>query len=202
MNRTPVVSSNVASIGYEPIFSTLEVEFLDGRVYHYYNVPMNLHDALMNAESKGGFLHQFIIGQFRYQKYGPNGYEWEEDNESLDEDKVYPYDPPENKEYPMFFGEEAVKLTDQLIEKQLDIIKLYSDGLILTKQNIGGKKRYLKNIDQLNSELIQLKTEIIEFKNNYRNLAESIFWRTSDSIEKKIDKIAKKIDTLDKNIWN
>ena len=59
MDREPVVSSTVLSIGYEPTSSTLEVEFKNG-VYQYYNVPEPIYQQLMAADSKGQFLHVYI----------------------------------------------------------------------------------------------------------------------------------------------
>jgi hypothetical protein len=61
-------SSNVARIGYEQANSTLEVEFHNGGVYHYFDVPENIWEAFKFAESKGKFLSESIKGQFRYTK--------------------------------------------------------------------------------------------------------------------------------------
>jgi len=57
MNRTPVSSSNLVSVGYEN--GTLEVEFKDG-IYQYHNVPESLYRGLMSASSKGSYLDQHI----------------------------------------------------------------------------------------------------------------------------------------------
>lgn len=59
MERELVSSSNVVSIGYEPVTSTLEVEFKNG-VYQYYNVPDAMYQQLMEAGSKGQFLNTYI----------------------------------------------------------------------------------------------------------------------------------------------
>ncbi len=68
MQRVPVVSSNLVSVGYDVNTSTLEVEFLDS-VYEYYDVPQNLHEGLMNADSHGEYLDQYIKkGGFKYKK--------------------------------------------------------------------------------------------------------------------------------------
>lgn len=66
MNRTPVISSHVASVGYDPSTMTLEVEFLSGRVYQYFDVPESLYQGLMSASSVGKFLNQNIKGFYRY----------------------------------------------------------------------------------------------------------------------------------------
>lgn len=68
MDREPVDSSNVAAIGYDLGSETLEVEFLDGSVYQYFDVPEAVHEAFMQAESPGGFLHAQIRGAFRYAR--------------------------------------------------------------------------------------------------------------------------------------
>lgn len=68
MKRVPVTSSNVASIGYDSSTQTLEVEFNDGAIYQYFDVPEAVHDKLMLAASKGEFLHQHIKLVYRYAK--------------------------------------------------------------------------------------------------------------------------------------
>lgn len=60
MERTPVQSSSVSSVGYDRESSTLEIEFLNGSVYQYFGVPESIFDGLMNAPSKGTFLDQFV----------------------------------------------------------------------------------------------------------------------------------------------
>ena len=60
MERSPVQSSNVASIGYDRDSSTLEIEFVSGSIYQYLNVPESIFTGLMNAPSKGSFLDQFV----------------------------------------------------------------------------------------------------------------------------------------------
>lgn len=56
MKRVPVVSSNVAEIGYDSATKTLEVAFKRGGVYQYFNVPSSIHDGLMAAPSVGRYL--------------------------------------------------------------------------------------------------------------------------------------------------
>ena len=65
MNRTPVSSSNVASVGYDQNTLTLEVEFKNGSVYQYYDVPEVVHQELMQASSVGGFLNEQIKPTYR-----------------------------------------------------------------------------------------------------------------------------------------
>lgn len=60
MERIPVQSSSVSSVGYDRDSSTLEIEFLNGSVYQYFGVPESIYNGLMNAPSKGKFLDQFV----------------------------------------------------------------------------------------------------------------------------------------------
>jgi hypothetical protein len=38
MNRDPIASTSIVSAGYDEATQTLEVEFLNGTIYQYYNV--------------------------------------------------------------------------------------------------------------------------------------------------------------------
>jgi hypothetical protein len=60
MIRTPVSSSNISSIGYDPRSQTLEVEFHNGSVYQYSGVPAVIHQGLMDASSHGHFLDAYV----------------------------------------------------------------------------------------------------------------------------------------------
>jgi len=60
MERTPVTSSQINSIGYDPNSRVLEVEFNNNRVYQYHPVTEECHLELMNAESKGKYFNANI----------------------------------------------------------------------------------------------------------------------------------------------
>lgn len=68
MNRQAVTSSNIASIGYDADSQTLEIEFLNGGIYQYFDVPQHVHQELMNASSHGQYLAQNIKGVYRFSK--------------------------------------------------------------------------------------------------------------------------------------
>ena len=70
MERYSVASSNVASVGYDATTETLEVEFLNGSMYQYYNVPENLYDRFMRDPSKGRFLNLYIKNAYPYSRVG------------------------------------------------------------------------------------------------------------------------------------
>ena len=68
MERVSVISSNIASIGYHLHTRTLEVEFRDGAVYEYYDVPPHEHVGLMNAASHGSYLQAHIRDTYPHRR--------------------------------------------------------------------------------------------------------------------------------------
>ncbi len=64
MRRTPVSSTNLASVGYDPGSKILEIEFRQGSVYQYSNVPKSVYHGLMNAASHGSFFHSHIRDRY------------------------------------------------------------------------------------------------------------------------------------------
>ena len=68
MDRIPVTSSNLASVGYDPANLTLEVEFLNGGVYQYFDVPPHEHEALIEAPSHGKYFSENIRNTYRYAR--------------------------------------------------------------------------------------------------------------------------------------
>jgi KTSC domain len=60
MNRTPVSSSNLASVGYDSSSQVLEIEFLHGGIYRYSGVPSSVFSGLMAASSHGSYFDQHI----------------------------------------------------------------------------------------------------------------------------------------------
>lgn len=68
MNRQSVQSSNLNSVGYDSSTKTLEIEFHDGGIYQYLDVPEDVYNGLMSAPSKGKYHHRFIKESYQYQK--------------------------------------------------------------------------------------------------------------------------------------
>ncbi len=68
MKRQTVESSNLASIGYDSENEILEVEFNHGGIYHYFDVPHDVYEELMNAESHGKYFSANIRNDYEYQK--------------------------------------------------------------------------------------------------------------------------------------
>ena len=68
MERARVDSSSIASIGYDPRTETLEIEFVNGGVYHYLDVPVEELERLVTSDSLGRYLNKHIKGRFRSRR--------------------------------------------------------------------------------------------------------------------------------------
>ncbi len=68
MEMTPVNSSNILAIGYDPDSATLTIAFKGGSEYEYYDVPQHEFDNFLAADSKGKYGHQNIYKKYRQQK--------------------------------------------------------------------------------------------------------------------------------------
>jgi len=68
MIRQSVGSTNINSIGYDPKSQTLEIEFLSGGIYQYFNVPESIYNALMATSSHGSYFRHHIKDQYRWTK--------------------------------------------------------------------------------------------------------------------------------------
>ncbi len=66
--RIVVESSNIESIGYDAKGKILEIEFLNGSIYQYFDVPEHIYSELMSADSHGKYLNANIKGSYRYSK--------------------------------------------------------------------------------------------------------------------------------------
>lgn len=61
---TPRDSSNIKATGYDAATKTLAVQFLNGVVWHYADVPPLLAEHLHSALSIGSFFGSKIRGKF------------------------------------------------------------------------------------------------------------------------------------------
>ena len=66
MRREDVDSSMINSVGYDTDERIMEVEFNSGEVYQYYDVPPEEYAGLMDAGSKGQYMHSNIIDMYTY----------------------------------------------------------------------------------------------------------------------------------------
>lgn len=63
--RAPVASSALTTVGYSTKLHALEIEFHDGSVYRYLEVPRSVHRELIAAESKAGYYNRYVRGKYR-----------------------------------------------------------------------------------------------------------------------------------------
>ena len=68
MQRQSVESSMLQEVGYDPERRVLEVEFASGEVYDYYDVPPEVYDGLLRAESPGQYFRDHVRGVYTYRR--------------------------------------------------------------------------------------------------------------------------------------
>lgn len=56
MNRTPIESSMIYDVGYDPQTQTLEIGFNCGTVYQYVDLEQEIFDGLMTASAADRFF--------------------------------------------------------------------------------------------------------------------------------------------------
>lgn len=66
MERFPVSSTSLKSVGYDSDRRLLEVEFHSLAVYIYEDVPMWAYEALMTAASIGRYFERRIRNRYAY----------------------------------------------------------------------------------------------------------------------------------------
>ncbi|HKP92408.1 MAG TPA: KTSC domain-containing protein [Chthoniobacterales bacterium] len=65
IKRAPVESSALAAVGYSRRIRALEIEFRNGAIYRYFDVPPSIYRALLVAPSKARFYDHNIRHKFR-----------------------------------------------------------------------------------------------------------------------------------------
>ena len=65
IKRVPVESRALAAVGYSRKLHALEIEFRNGAIYRYLDVPRSVHKAMMKAPSRARFYHENIRGKYR-----------------------------------------------------------------------------------------------------------------------------------------
>ena len=71
IRREHVQSSGLASVGYSKRRHILEIEFNNGAIYRYVNVPPSIYRDLASAESKTRYYVHNIRRNFRYVRVRP-----------------------------------------------------------------------------------------------------------------------------------
>jgi hypothetical protein len=65
ISRQPVESTAIAKIGYSKRRHILEIEFVNGAVYRYFDVPTTVYGDLMSAGSKARLYDSNIRQHYR-----------------------------------------------------------------------------------------------------------------------------------------
>ena len=68
MKLKPVDSEMLVAAGYDQKSHSLMTVFRTGETYLYKNVPSFVYERLMSAESKGKFMHKYILNRFDYER--------------------------------------------------------------------------------------------------------------------------------------
>ena len=71
IKRDPVQSTGLAAVGYSRRLHVLEIEFVNGAVYRYFDVPASPYRGLLAAESKARFYDQNIRHRYRSLRVRP-----------------------------------------------------------------------------------------------------------------------------------
>jgi hypothetical protein len=76
MDRQPVESRLIRSVGFDAVDSILEVEMVGGgRVYRYFDVPYSVAEELMAAGSKGAYFNEHVRDVYAYEEAETGGTE-------------------------------------------------------------------------------------------------------------------------------
>jgi XTP/dITP diphosphohydrolase len=73
MQRIPVDSSDIVSIGYDAKARMLEIEFKEDRIYQYSDVEPDVYERFMRADSYGEFFFAHITKHYRYKRVNGAG---------------------------------------------------------------------------------------------------------------------------------
>jgi len=73
MQLITVESSMIHAVGYDDEARELEVVFSNGGIYRYLDVDEEEYEGLLDAESKGRYMHARIIGVYADYKVSGSG---------------------------------------------------------------------------------------------------------------------------------
>lgn len=67
MERKAVESNHLVSVGYDTERLILEIEFKNGSVYQYNDVPQPVYEAMMRAKSVGTYFRASIRDDYPHK---------------------------------------------------------------------------------------------------------------------------------------
>jgi hypothetical protein len=62
-----VESTTLATVAYDEARQLLQLEFCSRAIYLYFGVPAAVHQALLDAPSKGKYFNRALRGRFPYR---------------------------------------------------------------------------------------------------------------------------------------
>ena len=68
MRMTPIDSTAIARVGYDPARQILRLQYTNDRIYDYFDVPPELYEQLLSAESAGEFVNLEIKPNYDYSE--------------------------------------------------------------------------------------------------------------------------------------
>lgn len=68
MYMISVSSSRIEAVGYDERLKLLHIQFVNGSLYEYYNVPKNIYVGLITASSAGEYFHEYVRGVYQFSK--------------------------------------------------------------------------------------------------------------------------------------
>lgn len=68
LQRQPVRSRILRSVGYDEVTKILELEFQTGVIYHYLRVPHKIYQNLVKSDEAGKYFTEKIRPQFQAKR--------------------------------------------------------------------------------------------------------------------------------------
>jgi len=75
IKREPVESTALAAVGYSRKLHALEIEFNNGAIYRYEDVPVAVYRGLLGADSKARYYDQNVRAKYHSLRVKPPGHQ-------------------------------------------------------------------------------------------------------------------------------
>jgi hypothetical protein len=72
MKPVPVKSTTLATVAYDADRELLQLGFRDQAICRYFDVPVDVHESLLRASSKGIYFNRFIRDRFAHVRVSVN----------------------------------------------------------------------------------------------------------------------------------
>ena len=68
MYMMSVSSNRLEAVGYDEHLKLLQIQFVNGKTYEYYDVPKNIYVGLITASSANDYFIEYIKDVYRYSR--------------------------------------------------------------------------------------------------------------------------------------